>query len=126
LLDVDEIVFLHGSDHPHGFAPGAVALVGIDADLAGVSDRLAHRGHHLDVALGFDADLDLDRGDALRDHLGRLARGSVGVHDPDAVCQRRAVANLAAQELIDRDTVDLADRIMDGDIDRGLRVGIAA
>jgi hypothetical protein len=101
-------------------------LVGIDPDLAGVSDRLPHRGHHLDVALSFDADLDLDRGDALRGHLGRLVRGSVGVHDPDAVRQRRAVANLAAQELIDRDTVDLADRIVDGDIDRGLRVGIAA
>ena len=37
-----------------------------------------------------------------------------------------SIAFLAAQELIDRDTVDLADRIVDGDIDRGLCVGIAA
>src|SRR5215831_1119724 len=38
LLDVDEIVFLHGSNHPHRFPPGAVTLVGIDADLASPAD----------------------------------------------------------------------------------------
>ena len=39
--------------------------------------------------------------------------------------QCRALANLAAQELIDRHTVDLADRIVQGDVDRSLRIGVA-
>ncbi len=84
----------------------------------------AHRRHHRDVALGLHADLHLDGGDALGDHLGGLARRRCGIHDPDAVGERRAVANLAAQKLIDRYAVDLADGIMEGDVDGSLRVGI--
>ena len=126
LLGIDEVVFLHRGDRAHGLAPGAVALVGVDPDLAGAADRLAHRRDHRDVALGLDADLDLDGGDALGDHLGGLARGGIGVHDPDAVRDLGAVANLAAEELIDRHAVDLADGIVQRDVDRRLGIGIAA
>jgi hypothetical protein len=78
------------------------------------------------IALGLDANLDLDGGDAFGDHLGGLARRAVGIHEADAVRQRGALAYLAAEQLIDRHAVDLADGIVQGDVDRGLGVGIAA
>ena len=126
LLGIDDIVFLHRGDRAHGLAPGPVALIGVDADLSGAADRLPHRRHHGDVALGLHADLDLDGGDALGDHLRRLARGGVGIHDPDAVRDRGAVADLAAEELIDRDAVDFADCVVERDVDGRLRVRVAA
>ena len=126
LLGIDDVVFLHGGDHAYGLAPGTVALVGVDPDLAGAADRLAHRRDHRDVSIGLHADLDLDRGDALGDHLRRLARGGVGLHDPDAVGDGRAVADLAAEQLIDRDAVDFADSVVEGDVDGRFRIGIAA
>jgi hypothetical protein len=103
-------------------ASSAAVELPIDADLAGAANRLAHCGYHFDVALGFDADLDFDG----RDPLGRLARSGVRIHDADAVRQRSVLANLAAEELIDRNTIDLPDGIVQGDVDRSLRVGIAA
>ena len=126
LLGIDQIVFLHRGDRPHRLAPGAVALVGVDPDLAGAADRLAHRRHDLDVALDLDADLDLDGGDAFGHDLGGFARGGVRVHDADAVREFGAVAHLAAEQLIDRHAVDLADRVVQRHVDRRLGVGIAA
>ena len=61
-----------------------------------------------------DADLHLDRVDAVGHDLGGFARGGVGIHQAYAVRDLDAVAYFAAKQLVDWDAVDLADSSLVG------------
>src|SRR5262245_35751932 len=60
LLEIDEIAALHAPIGADRLAWRAVALVGIDAQRDAGADSIADAPHHIDIAVGIDADLDLD------------------------------------------------------------------
>ena len=60
-----------------------VALVGVAAERDAWPHGFADAPHHLDVAVGIDADLDLDGADPLLGDLRNLALGLLEAEKPD-------------------------------------------
>ena len=107
-------------------SPGRlVAFVGVDAERHVRPDRGADAPHHLDVALRIDADLDLDRADALGRDLRGLALALLDGHQADRMGDRDRVAHRAAEQHVDRHAAGAAGEIVGRDVDRRLRVRIA-
>ena len=112
--------------HRDRLGDARVALVAIDADLDGVAELLAQAAHQLDVALAVEAGLALDRLRSLGHCLLGLLKAAIDVHDPERVRELDAVAPLlAAEQLPDRNALRLAGDVVGGNIERGLRVGVA-
>jgi hypothetical protein len=82
LLEIFDPAAFDPAKHLDGGPGRRVALVCIDADVDSGTAGIADAPHHLYVAIGIDADLDLDGADALLDRLGRFALALGEIHKP--------------------------------------------
>src|SRR5262249_53875074 len=78
LLEIDELEALHAPIRADRLPWCAVALVGVDAQRDAGANRLANPSHHIDITIGIDADLDLDRTDSFLCDLCDFALGLLG------------------------------------------------
>ena len=103
-----------------------IALIGVDAQRDAGPNGFANPPHHLDVAIGIDADLDLDGPDALRgDRSALRASASSNPIRPiewvTGTSRRAQPPSSSAAGNAER----AAGEIVGGDLDRGLGVRIA-
>lgn len=70
--------------------------------------------------------LQLDEGKTLLHYRDRLARHLVGFASPEHEADRYAIDGLPAKQGVDRHVADLPDQIMEGEVDRGLRLVVVA
>ena len=124
LFHVPDVVVGKDAGDSERLLPGAVALVGVNPD-AHIGERLADAFDQVDIPLGIVAHLDLDASDALVDDLLCGLHGLVRLHQADGVSHRHLAAHQPAQELINRQAVYLAHRIVHGHVEGCLGVGVA-
>ena len=125
LLAKKQAVLLLAACRLNRLRDGPVTLVAVDADLDLGTDRLAESTHELDVTLGVETGLALDRPDPLADGLLGLGDTAVDLHDPQRVRDFDAVPLPAAEQLPDGHAECLPGQIVAGHVDGRLRVRVA-
>ncbi len=125
LFEIDQIVFLHAPVGADRLGGGAVALVGVAAQRDAWPDRFADPAYHLDIAVGIDADLDLDRADTLARDLRDLALRFLEAEKSDGVGDGNFPSHRAAQKTMHRQAPLPARKIIGRELDRRLGVRIA-
>ncbi len=119
LLDELEVRCFHRADDGDRLLRRLPSHVAVDAELDVRPDRRADRLHGRDVARRIVApDLHLDRPVAPLDALLRESRHVVGRAERNRIAERDAIADLAAEKIVDRRVERLADDVPERHLDR--------